>query len=317
MKKMMALLLCSTLVLSGCSAKIQGTDKIASIDGKDYITDDLCTQLTSSPTGKLSLFSYVLDQLITTEFPATKDMKNEASAIINQTLSSYEAQYGESAETQLQMALANNGYSSISDYKEALIDSFQYSAFVEDYVVNNFDAVFDDYYEMAKPRYMSLIKINMADVDNPTKDEKEKYDEVLSLLDSDKEFAAIAKDYSDDSSGSNGGSLGIIDTTVQLGTYYGENVADAAYELGEGEVSKPIKEDDGYYFLYCSSFDKEAMKKELKEVDNTSPLLVYDNYIHYLAFMTYDIEYHDDEIKQLIDEVLKESTSARNELREG
>ena len=60
-KKLLALLLCSGIVLSGCSAKIQGTDKIASIDGKDYITDDLCEQLTATPTGKLALFSYVLE----------------------------------------------------------------------------------------------------------------------------------------------------------------------------------------------------------------------------------------------------------------
>ncbi len=314
-RKIMALLLCSTIVLSGCSAKIQGTDKIASIDGKDYITDELCDQLTQTPTGKLALFSYVLDQLITSEFPETKDMKNEATALVNQTLSAYEAQYGEDAESQLQSALANNGYESINDYKSALIDSFQYSAFVEDYVSKNFDEVFEDYYKMAKPRYISMIKINMNDPDNPTKDEKSKYDEVVSLLKSNKSFADIAKDYSDDSSGSNKGNLGIIDTTVQLSNYYGPNVEKAVYELKEGEISKAIKEDDGIYFLYCSSFDKDTMKKELKEVNNTSPLLVYDNYIHYLAFQTYDIEYHDEDIKALIDEVLSESTKARNELR--
>ncbi len=316
-KKFMALLLCSGIVLSGCSAKVQGTDRIASIDGKDYITDELCEQLTSTPTGKLALFSYVLDQLITSEFKATKSMKDEAAALINQTVSAYEAQYGENAETQLEYALASNGYSSLNDYKQALVNSFQYSAFIQDYVEKNFDEVFEDYYKMAKPRYISLIKIKMNDVKNPTKDEQNKYNEVKSLLESNKPFGEIAKDYSDDSSGTNKGELGIIDTTIQMSKYYGTNVEKAVFDLKEGEISKEIKEDDGIYFVYCSSTDKEKMKKELKEVNSTSPLLTYDSYIHYLAFKSYDIKFNDEETKSLIDEVLTESLNARNELRGG
>lgn len=315
--KLLALLLCSGIVLSGCSAKIQGTDKIASIDGKDYITDDLCEQLTATPTGKLALFSYVLDQLITTQFPASKSMKEEATALINQTLSAYEAQYGEEAESQLQTALASNGYASINDYKNALINSFQYSAFIEEYVKDHYDEVFEDYYKMANPKYISLIKIGMADPDKPTNEEKNKYNEVVKLLKSNKSFGEIAKDYSDDSSGTNKGELGIIDSTIQMNKYYGENVAKAVNDIKEGEVSKEIKEADGIYFVYCSSTDKAKMKKELETVDSTSPLLVYDSYMHYLAYKSYDIEYKDESIQSLIDEVLKESLNARDELRGG
>ena len=135
----------------------------------------------------------------------------------------------------------------------------------------------------------------MNDPEKPSTDESNKYNEVVNLLKSNKSFGEIAKDYSDDSSGTNKGELGIIDSTIQMSKYYGENVEKAVKDIKEGEVSKAIKESDGIYFIYCSSTDKAKMKKELETVDSTSPLLVYDTYIHYLAYQSYDIKYSDSE----------------------
>lgn len=54
---------------------------------------------------------------------------------------------------------------------------------------------------------------------------------------------------------------------------------------------------------------------ELKTVDVDSPLLTYDDYMVYLAFQTYEIEYHDDTIKQTIQNIIKENIDIRNDAR--
>ena len=88
-----------------------------------------------------------------------------------------------------------------------------------------------------------------------------------------------------------------------------------ALTLKEGEVSKKIQGSDGCYFLKCTNTNKEDIKKELKTVDVDSPLLTYDDYMVYLAFNTYEINYHDDTIKQTIQDIVDENLDIRNDLR--
>lgn len=89
----------------------------------------------------------------------------------------------------------------------------------------------------------------------------------------------------------------------------------AARTLKEGEVSEAIQGSDGVYFVKCTSTDQESIKKELKTVDVDSPLLTYDDYMVYLAFNTYEINYHDDTIKQTIQDIVDENLNIRNDLR--
>ena len=42
-----------------------------------------------------------------------------------------------------------------------------------------------------------------------------------------------------------------------------------------------------------------------------SPLLTYDDYIIYLAFQTYDIEYKDAKVKKAVKEAIKEGLKTR------
>ena len=123
-------------------------------------------------------------------------------------------------------------------------------------------------------------------------------------------------DYSDDENTKSAkGSLGIIDANTDLSSTYGEEVQTAARTLKEGEVSEAIQGSDGVYFVKCTSTDQESIKKELKTVDVDSPLLTYDDYMVYLAFNTYEINYHDDTIKQTIQDIVDENLDIRNDLR--
>lgn len=318
-KSLAAALVAGGLLLSGCSSTVQkdGKDVVASIDEYDIFADDLYSSLLNTPTGENALFNYTLSQLIKANFPVDKDMEEYADDQIENIQAQYESSYGDDAESYLTSALATYGYESLDDYRDSMIQSLQYSSMIKKYVKDNYDVVFEDYYTTASPRYISLIKISVADMDNPTDDEKEKLNEVKALLKTNKDFGDIAKSYSDDDSASVKGNLGIVDTASNLSSTYGDNVDKAVFGLKANEVSSVIEEDDGYYILKCNGNDKETLKEELKTIDLTSPLLAYDNYMIYLAFNTYDITYNDDSVKKIIDDYISEALNTRDANRGG
>lgn len=318
-KQINGLILASLLVLSGCSTTVKenGKDIIASIDGIKISADDVYDIFSSKYVGQVSMFNYILKQLINENFPINDAMKKEAQDTIDTIVTNYKNQYGDDYESYLEKDLGSVGqYQNIDEYKQSLIDNLQYAEFKKKYVKENFDTVFEDYYKVEKPRMMSIIKIAVEDMENPTDEEKEKLKEVKELLKTDKSFEDIAKGYSDDVSRSANGYIGIVDSTLGLYNTYGDDVEKKAFSLKEGEISNEIKGNDGYYFLYCTSQNKETIKEELKSVDLTSPLLIYDDYIIYLAFNTYEIQYANDDIKKQIKEVVDDALKVRTEERE-
>lgn len=52
-------------------------------------------------------------------------------------------------------------------------------------------------------------------------------------------------------------------------------------------------------------------------MDINSPLLTYDDYIQYLAYNTYDIQYGDETIEKQIKGFIEENLKARDEQRGG
>lgn len=318
-KKLISLALASLLLLSGCTSKTvqeDGKDVVASIDESNLLADDLYQDLASSTQGKQALFSYVLDQLIRQNFPATDDMEENADELVENIETNFQNQHGDSAEEELQSALESAGVKNMAEYRDSLIQSLQYAEFLKKYVNDHFDEVFEDYYQQATPRTISLIKVSISDPENPTDQESEKLKEVQSLLKTNKSFDEIAYDYSDDDNTKSAkGNLGIVDTSTDLSSTYGKEVQTMALTLKEGEVSEMVQGSDGNYFLKCTSTNQETIKKELKTVDVDSPLLTYDDYMVYLAFQTYEIEYHDDTIKQTIQDIVDENLKIRDDLR--
>lgn len=317
-KKLCGLALASLLVLSGCSSaskQVGGKDVLASIDGTNVLADDIYKKLTSSSTSGNTLFDYVLEQLVKEKFPVTDDMKENASKIRENIETNYKNEYGDDADDYLQSQLASSGFKDMDAYEQSLIDSLQYSEFIKKYVKDNFDKVFEDYYKQESPRLLSIVKVSMTNVESPTDEEKENLKEVKNLLKTDKSFAAIASSYSDDDSKSAKGDIGVVDSTSGLANKYGDNIETKALSLKPGEVSGAIKGTNGYYFLYCRSTDKEKIKEELKTVDIDSPLLVYDQYMTYYAFQSYDLKYNDKDVEKKIKAAIKEALASREDER--
>ena len=310
LKKLASSIVVSMMLLSGCGAKTGTT--VASTTLGDITADSIYEKLTSTSSSDNDLFSYVLDQLIDTKYPVTSDMETNADTMIDNIKAAYESQYSTGYEDQLQTDLESSGYKSLDDYRERILYSLQYAEMMKDYVKANFDDVFDDYYKMAKPRKVSLIKVALTDTANPTAQEKAQLKEVQALIKEGKDFGDIAKDYSDDDATAGAkGDLGVVDEDSTIGDTYGEDVLTEAMSLTSGKVSKAILGTDGYYILKCTSTKKDDIKEELKTVDINSPLITYDDHMVYMVFKTYNIEFTDKDIKKSMDAFIKEQLDER------
>ncbi|WP_314795268.1 peptidylprolyl isomerase [Eggerthia catenaformis] len=317
-KKLTGLTLAGLLFLSGCQAgkTAGGKSVVASTSQGNIFADSIYSTLSNTSSGKTALFSYVLDTLISKKYPATNAMKKNAADMVENIKASYKSQKGDDYEKKLNSDLKSAGYKSIDDYRKKVIYSYQYAELMKKYVKDHFDEVVEDYYNYASPRKLSIIKVSAINTSNPTKIEKANLKEVQDLLAAGKSFADVAKGYSADTTKNAKGNLGIVDKKVSsLSDTYGSAVYDAAFTLTEGKTSSVITGKGGFYLLHCDSTKKEDIKKELKTVDINSPLITYDNYMVYLAFKTYKINYKDNTIKAAIEETITKNLNKRKEER--
>lgn len=321
LKKSAALLLVCSCLLTGCSAsakKEDGKYVIATLENDNKTTnifaDDLYQKVISSTSNKSTVFNAVLQNLIDKKFPVNDDMEEEADSIIEQVKSYYESNVGEDYEDTLNQALTSSGYKDLDDYRQKMIQQIQYANFLLDYIDDNYDDVFDDYFQQCSPKYVSIIKVAVSDMDNPTETETAKLNEVTELLtNTDKSFGSIAQDYSDDDTASKKGNIGIVDSadTSGLANTYSQTILDEAANLSQGQTSAAIAGDDGYYFVQVTSTDYDKIKEDLKDTDIDSPLLAYDDYLQYIVFDSYKITYDDEDIQKIIENVIKDALAER------
>lgn len=321
LKKCAAALLVSSCLLTGCSSSAKKVDSkyvVASLSKgnktKNIFADDLYKDVLDSSSKNSTVFNAVLQNLIDKKFPVNEDMEEDADTIISQIKSYYKNQYGDNYKSTLNQQLKSAGYTNMKQYREKMIKQIQYANFLLDYIDDNFDDVFNDYYQQCSPKYVSLIKISVSDTSSPTDDETSKLNEVKELIsNTDKSFGDIAQDYSDDSTSSKKGSLGIVDSkdTSGIANSYGKDVFNAIEALSEGQVSDVITGDNGYYFVKVTSTDKKTLKKELKKTDIDSPLLAYDDYLQYVVYNSYKINYKDKDIKKIVQEVVNKALEER------
>lgn len=323
LKKCTASLMVGGFLLTGCSSATSnitqkdGKDIIASVKDKDIYADDTFAEIVKTTAGKEAYYAAVIEKLANTKFPVDEAMETDADLYIENLELSYKNNYGTEADAQLQAALASSGFSSLEALRANLISSYQQQRLVEQYVNDHYDEVFDDFYEQMSPRMMRVIKVNMANVEAPTEEEQAKLTKVQDALKAGTDFSTVASENSEDTTTKTiSGNLGLIsDKGSALTSTYGETVITRMMQLNEGEVSEAIKGTGGYYFLKCDSTNKDTIKEQIKNKGLLSPLLTYDTYLIYVAFDSYDIEYQDDETKQIISEYIETQLKAREDAR--
>ncbi|MBY8912622.1 peptidylprolyl isomerase [Bacillus sp. YC2] len=225
----------SVLALSACSSG--DNDVIAKTDAGNVTKGELYTNM------KKTAGASVLTQLVQEKVLAKKYKVSDKE--INNKLDEYKTQLGD------QYTAMKQQYG--EDY---LKDQVKYELLAQKAAKDNItvtDADTKEYYDGLKGK-IRASHILVAD--------KKTADEVEKKLKKGEKFETLAKEYSTDSSKSNGGDLGWFDKKSMVSAF-----SDEAFKLKVGQVSDPVKTKFGYHIIKKTEERGKYndMKKELKQ----------------------------------------------------
>jgi peptidyl-prolyl cis-trans isomerase C len=138
----------------------------------------------------------------------------------------------------------------VETYKKELLVDLYLQQYLKDY---NTEANQKKYYEENIEKYRSpeMVKVSLIKVD--TEDEAK---DIAKKARDGGDFAALAKEYSKDPSARRGGDFG-----YRARSALRKEIADAAFSLKAGDVSDPVKTDDGYYIVKVTDHRDEGTAK--------------------------------------------------------
>lgn len=238
-----------------------GKDVIYTINDDYYYADDLYKDLYKSYGAQLGFTAYykeIIDQMV----PTTEELSNYAtnwSAYIMQT----------NDQTEVLNALKQSGYASIDDLPAYCLNSLKYDQMMNDYYQEHFNDLVKPVITRENPRVISHILVKVASVDkstdeegneviklNPTAEETKKLNDVLEALKT-KEFQEVAKEFSEDSSASEGGKLGLVYESNK--TQYVKPFYEASMSLKPGSRSEAVESEFGYHIILAEEITDEEL----------------------------------------------------------
>lgn len=255
---------------------VDGKDVIYTMDGDvKYFADDLYNDMYSSlgaATGFTSYYKAVIQEAI----PTTEALSNYAT-----NWASYLLQNSDQEELLSTLKMA--GYKSIDDLSTYCLDSLKYNQMMSDYYNTNFNELVKPVITKENPRFISHILVKVQDVEKttdeegnevitlkPTQEETDKLNKVLEELKT-KDFADVAKEYSEDTSKDNGGLLGLVCESNK--TQYVKPFYEAAMSLAPGITSDVVETEYGYHILKA-----EELKEEDALTNETFYGIINDTY---------------------------------------
>ena len=249
-----------------------------SLDGEDVYADDLYASLYES--SGLSQAVVAFERAIFNEgYETTDEMKTNASNSAASILSRYSEDY-------VLESLKAMGYTNgIDDLNQYYIDAQKQEKLIKDYVSANTDTYLKDSIGTnGRLIYHILVMCDTTPVTdendnvigyeaNPTDEQKEKLAQIQeALADENNTFEYVAYMYSDDSSKSNGGYIGVINEENKGN--YDMVFANTSLQLNEGEVSEPIVSQFGYHIIKNVATTNEAFLNDyyfLSSLESTYP----------------------------------------------
>ncbi|MBS4198518.1 peptidylprolyl isomerase [Bacillus sp. FJAT-49732] len=202
------------------------------------VTKDELYVAMKEKVGEQVLQQLVLDKVLSKEYKVTdKDVDKKMDEI--------KAQVG----PQFSMLLAQNGFKDEDEFREAVkFNLLQEKAATKDIKVT--DKEVKEFYDNEKPER----KVRHIIV----KDEKT-IKEIKGKLDKGEDFAALAKEYSEDGTAEKGGDLGYIaydDPSMD------QDFKDEAFKLKKDEISAPLQTQFGWHLLEVTDIkEKEPFDK--------------------------------------------------------
>lgn len=251
-----------------------------SIDGYDYYADDLYDTLYET-SGESQALSYFQRKVLEQAYETTDDMKSYASVQATNIISSYSESY---LDSYLKSRGYENGYDDLTQF---YIDAQKHDLLMQEYLVAHQDEIAETLGTNPRVIYHILVKCDVTEITdedgnvtgyeaNPTDEQKEKLANIQEALAAeDAMFEYVAYQYSDDSSSSKGGYIGLANEETAY-TKFVPEFASVAMTLAEDEVSEPVVSQYGYHIIWNagSSFEKIlADSYYLSELETANPVL--------------------------------------------
>ena len=261
--------LCVGLLLTGCG-KIptlkNGEEVIASIEGKDFSVENLYSEM-KKQGGYQVLVNMIDDYIINKEIPDDK----EAIAYADNQIEAFKAQvesYGQDYLT----TLTSYGFKDESEFKDYYILNYKSNLVMENYLKKNIkDKEVEEYY---KDKVFGEMTVRHILIDPKTKSDMtaeeiskaeaeayKKAEEIITKLKDGKDFADLAKEFSDDKGTASEG--GLYSNFVK-GDGTVEEFWNASVLLKDGQYTeKPVKTQFGFHIILRV---KQNAKPKLKDV---------------------------------------------------
>ncbi len=245
-----------------------GKSIVYTLNGENYYADDLYEDLYSSLGQSTAMIKWS---------KAVINASVEETDTINTMANNYYSYIvANNEKSSIDTSLKNSGYANgYDDLKEYCLDVVKSTTFYSDFFRNHYETYVPKVVEELKPRKVYHILVKVANVGSATADdgttvrsatmtdeEQEKYNAVVDAIANGTDFKEIAEQYSDDSSASNGGYLGIYDTSSSSSTFVTE-FANALNAAETGTITDPVLSEYGYHWIYT----EEASEDELKADD--------------------------------------------------
>lgn len=321
MKKYLGLILCGTIVLTGCTKvpKLQnGQEVVADINGKQFTAEDFYASM-RDVYGTTALVNMVDDYIISQEL--TEDMSKSAKTTASAQFKSYKSSLGDNFKN----FLSQYGYTNEEDFEKDIIKNEERQAVLKKYVnstikeeeINKYYN--DNIYGEMTVRHILIIpevKDTMSD-DEKAKAKEEALAKAKLLInqlseskDLEKDFTELAKKESNDTGSASEGGL-ISNFTNESG--FAEEFFNASKDL---EVSKmttePVETQFGYHIIYKVSQNEKPTLDSVKDKvisKLTTDALAKENatYVYWIGLREkYNLNIYDDAIKSKYNAIISQ-----------
>lgn len=242
-KKYLAALIVLVVLLSGALAYVlirfsTEEEAVARVDGEAISKDELYELMVQS-NGQAALDSLISQKIV--ELEANKQNIQASASEVQKELDEISNYYGGLAAFEQSLATYNL---SLEDVKKDLAVQVKLEKLMKSRITVT-DEEIKEYFELNRGQFVQEEQIKASHI---LVDSEEKAREVRQKLTEGQDFAALAKEYSSDTSNKDqGGDLGLVSRGQMVPEF-----EEAAFALAAGEISEPIQTEFGYHIIKVS-----------------------------------------------------------------